>query len=166
MAAGVKVVDKNIAKEEALRMFGDMKLADVNVERLLGIMGKIGRDTERLLIAGKNAEALVQMQRKYQTALIAAEARKLQKEQATFERTAKQFSKREVSSVDPEYTNYVHQILMQIGKPVRRSIQDLQAQIEGHGSKNLQEFVGESRKPTGDSCLGSAVRHELEQELR
>jgi len=143
MAAGVKVVDKNIAKEEALRMFGDMKLADVNVERLLGIMGKIGRDTERLLIAGKNAEALVQMQRKYQTALIAAEARKLQKEQATFERTAKQFSKREVSSVDPEYTNYVHQILMQIGKPVRRSIQDLQAQIEGHGSKNLQEFVGE-----------------------
>ena len=29
------------------------------------------------------------------------------------------------------------------GKPVRRSIQDLQAQIEGHGSKNLQEFVGE-----------------------
>jgi len=143
MAAGVKVVDKNIAKEEALRMFGDMKLADVNVERLLGIMGKIGRDTERLLIAGKNAEALVQMQRKYQTALIAAEARKLQKEQVTFERTAKQFSKREVSSVDPEYTNYVHQILMQIGKPVRRSIQDLQAQIEGHGSKNLQEFVGE-----------------------
>jgi len=99
MAAGVKVVDKNIAKEEALRMFGDMKLADVNVERLLGIMGKIGRDTERLLIAGKNAEALVQMQRKYQTALIAAEARKLQKEQATFERTAKQFSKREVPSV-------------------------------------------------------------------
>lgn len=143
MAAGVKVVDKNIAKEEALRMFGDMKLADINVERLLGIMGKIGRDTERLLIAGKNAEALVQMQRKYQTALIAAEARKLQKEQATFERTAKQFSKREVPSVDPEYTNYVHQILMQIGKPVRRSIQDLQAQIEGHGSKNLQEFVGE-----------------------
>jgi len=143
MAAGVKVVDKNIAKDEALRMFGDMKLADINVERLLGIMGKIGRDTERMLIAGKNADALVQMQRKYMTGLIAAEARKLQKEQATFERTAKQFSKREVPSVDPEYTNYVHQILMQIGKPVRRSIQDLQAQIEGHGSKNLEEFVGE-----------------------
>jgi hypothetical protein len=62
-------------------MFGKMKLADINVERLLGIMGKIGRDTERLLIAGKNADALVLMQRKYMTGLIAAEARKLQKEQ-------------------------------------------------------------------------------------
>ena len=83
MAAGVKVVDKDIAKGEALAMFGKMKLADINVERLLGIMGKIGRDTERLLIAGKNADALVLMQRKYMTGLIAAEARKLQKEQAS-----------------------------------------------------------------------------------
>jgi hypothetical protein len=143
MAAGVKVVDKDLAKGEALAMFGKMKLSDINAERLLGIMGKIGRDTERLLIAGKNADALVLMQRKYMTGLIAAEARKLQKEQASFEKTAKQFSKREVSSVDPEYTNYVHQILMQVGKPVRRSIQDLAHQMEGYGGKNLEEFVQE-----------------------
>lgn len=143
MAAGVKVVDKDLAKGEAMAMFGKMKLADINVERLLGIMGKIGRDTERLLIAGKNADALVLMQRKYMTGLIAAEARKLQKERASFEKTAKQFSKREVSSVDPEYTNYIHQILMQVGKPVRRSVQDLAHQIEGYGRKNLEEFVQE-----------------------
>ena len=143
MAAGVKVVDKDLAKGEALAMFGKMKLSDINAERLLGIMGKIGRDTERLLIAGKNADALVLMQRKYMTGLIAAEARKLQKEQASFEKTAKQFSKREVSSVDPEYTNYIHQILMQVGKPVRRSVQDLAHQMEGYGGKNLEEFVQE-----------------------
>ena len=75
MAAGLKVVDKDLAKGEALAMFGKMKLSDINAERLLGIMGKIGRDTERLLIAGKNADALVLMQRKYMTGLIAAEAR-------------------------------------------------------------------------------------------
>jgi len=83
------------------------------------------------------------MQRKYMTGLIAAEARKLQKEQASFEKTAKQFSKREVDSTDPEYTNYIHQILMQVGKPVRRPIQDLAHQMEGYGGKNLEEFVQE-----------------------
>ena len=123
-------------------MFGKMKLSDINVERLLGIMGKIGRDTERLLIAGKNADALVLMQRKYMTGLIAAEARKLQKEQASAEKTFKTLSKREVPSMEPEYTDYAHQIMMQIGKPVRRSIQDLQEALARHDGKgNLKDFI-------------------------
>jgi hypothetical protein len=141
MAAGVKVVNKDVAKSEVMRMFGAMKLADINVERLLGIMGKVGRDTERALIAGKNAEALVLMQRKYQTALLAAEARKIQKEQASADKTFKTLSKREVPSMEPEYTDYAHQIMQQIGKPVRRSVQDLQEALNRHGYGGLKDFI-------------------------
>lgn len=146
MAAGVKVVDKDLAKGEALAMFGKMKLSDINAERLLGIMGKIGRDTERLLIAGKNADALVLMQRKYMTGLIAAEARKLQKEQASAEKTFKQFAKREVKSMEPEYTDQVHDIMQRIGQPVKRSIQDLQESITREGYKNLADFVDQKQQ--------------------
>ena len=76
------------------------------------------------------------------TGLIAAEARKLQKEQASAEKTFKTLSKREVPSMEPEYTDYAHQIMMQIGKPVRRSIQDLQEALARHDGKgNLKDFI-------------------------
>ena len=169
MAAGVKVVDKDLAKGEALAMFGKMKLSDINAERLLGIMGKIGRDTERLLIAGKNADALVLMQRKYMTGLIAAEARKLQKEQAAAEKTFKTLSKREVTSMEPEYTDYAHQIMMQIGKPVRRSIQDLQEALARHDGKgNLKDFIEMKQQDfraidAWDQLFDSSWRKEYDQ---
>ena len=49
---------RNLAGQ-ALAMFGKMKLSDINASSFWGLWAKIGRDTERLLIAGKNADALV-----------------------------------------------------------------------------------------------------------
>ena len=66
-----------------------------------------------------------------------------QKEQATLEKTAKTiFSARSPDSTDPEYTNYIHQILMQAGGlQFADQCRTLPHQIEGHGGKNLEEFV-------------------------
>ena len=168
MKAGVATVDKDVAKSAALEMFGKMKLGEVSLDRMIAGMGRFGRDAERKLIAGDNAGALVDMQRKYMTGLLAAEMRKLQKEQAAFDRTAKQFSKREVPSVDPEYTNYVHDILMRVGKPVRRSIQDLAASIEAGTSKNLPDFVADKslqlrEVPVWDQLFDQAWRKDLKE---
>jgi hypothetical protein len=168
MKAGVATVDKDVAKAAALDMFAKMKIGEVNLDQTITAMGKFGRDAERKLIAGDNAGALVDMQRKYMTGLIAAETRKLQKEQASFDKTAKQFSKREVPSMDPEYTNYVHDILMRVGKPVRRSIQDLEATIAASESKGLPEFLLNKTMqlrevPVWDQLLDSAWRKDFKE---
>lgn len=168
MKAGVAVVDKDVARQAALDMFAKMKIGEISLDRTIAAMGRFGRDTERQLIAGDNAGALVNMQRKYMTGLIAAEMRKLQKEQASFDKTAKQFSKREVSSVEPEYTNFIHDILMRVGKPVRRSIQDLEANIAAGESKSLPDFVANKTAqlrelPVWDQLMDSAWRKDLKE---
>lgn len=168
MKAGVATVDKDVAKAAALDMFAKMKIGEVNLDRTITAMGKFSRDAERKLIAGDHAGALVDMQRKYMAGLIAAETRKLQKEQASFDKTAKQFSKREVPSMDPEYTNYVHDILMRVGKPVRRSIQDLEATIAASESKGLPEFLLNKTMqlrevPVWDQLLDSAWRKDFKE---
>ena len=148
MAAGVKVVDKDLAKGEALAMFGKMKLSDINVERLLGIMGKIGRDTERLLIAGKNADALVLMQRKYMTGLIAAEARKLQKEQLIFDRTIrpyrKQFDPSKSMNIDPEWGLFIRDFLGKIDRPNGMTRLGLEQRIADSRFKDFADFVNKT----------------------
>jgi hypothetical protein len=141
MQAGVAVVDKDVAKAHALETFAKLKVRDVDFTRLQTQMLKHYRDATRDLIGGDPASAVVRLQRRYELGLLAAESRKLEKEQARFERTAKQFSKREVPSVEPEYTNFIHDILQRVGKPVRRSIQDVAKEIEAGESKNLAEFV-------------------------
>lgn len=142
MQAGVVAVDKDVAKAEAQRVFSGLKISDVDSSRFMAQMLKHYRDATRDLIAGNAVDAVVRLQRRYMLGLMAAEAKKLEKTRATFDRTAKQFSKREVPSVEPEYTNFIQDILMRVGKPVRRSIQDLAKQIEVGESKNLEDFIG------------------------
>ena len=141
MQAGVEVVDKDFAKQVASQLFSQMKVGEIDRQRLMNVMLKHGRDAERALIAGKPADAVMSMERKYMTGLMAAEAMKLEKEQKSFDRTARQFRKREVPSVEAEYTNFIHDILQRVGKPVRRSIQDVAKEIEAGVSKNLEDFV-------------------------
>jgi hypothetical protein len=141
MQAGVVAVDKDVAKAEAQRVFSGLKISDVDSSRFMAQMLKHYRDATRDLIAGNAADAVVRLQRRYMLGLMAAEAKKLEKTRATFDRTAKQFSKREVPSVEPEYTNFIQGILMRVGKPVRRSIQDLAKQIEAGDETNLKDFT-------------------------
>jgi hypothetical protein len=167
MSAGIATVDKDVAKAEALRVFGQQKLGDVDTSQLMAQMLKHYRDATRDLIAGNPADAVVRLQRRYMVGLMAAEAKKLEKQRAAFDRTAKQFSKREVPSVEPEYTNFIHDILMRVGKPVRRSIQDLAKQIEAGESKSLEDFVAAKTAalrevPVWDQLFDPTWRRKLE----
>lgn len=141
LKAGIATINKDVAKAWVQEQFGKMEIGSVSSDRFMDSIGKHGRDAERALLAGKPADALQSMQKKYLNALLAAEARKLEKAMGTFDKVAKQMSARVVKSMDPEYTNFVHQILMQIGKPVRRSVQDLAENIAAGDAKDLKAFV-------------------------
>lgn len=141
MSAGLAAVDKDLVKAGAQKIFDNMRVDTVDSRRIMAQMLKHARDSERLLIAGKPAEAVQFLQRRYELGLIAAEAKKFEKEVSNFNRVAKQFSKREVKSVQSEFTNWIHDILQRINKPIRRSSFDLQHAIELEPQKNLQDFV-------------------------
>lgn len=148
VGAGMKAgtpVDADAAKAWAKEAFGKMELRNINSDRLMAQMAGHGRNAERALIAGDPAGALRSMQQKYMSAVLASEARKLEKERASFDRDAKRFSKRVIPNMDPEYTNFIHQILGSVGKPVRRSIQDLRENIEAGNAKTIEDFVNEKQ---------------------
>lgn len=147
MAAGVQVVDKDVAKAEALRIFAKLKVGDISSTRFMTQMLSHYRAATQDLIAGKPADAVVRLQRRYMWGLITAEAKKLEKARVVFDRTAKQFSKREVKSSDPEYTNWIQDVLSRVGK-LSRAIrpEDIRARIEARSETTLADFVAEKKR--------------------
>lgn len=140
---GVTVFDKEVMQAAAKRYVGEMALGKVSSYRLMQGMGQASRVAEKALLSKDFATAAKAMQQQTLMAMVAKEARAVEKEAKTFDKTAKQFSKRDIPSMEPEYTNWVHTILQQIGKPVKRSAADLAQEIgaAGSGEDTLGEFV-------------------------
>ena len=145
MKAGVETIDKDFAIAAMKEQFASMQVKDVNFARLTAVILKHSRDAERALIDGDYATAATSLQKKFMASVVASEAKKFEKEQATFARTAKQFRAREVKSVSPEHTAYVQQILTQVGEKVRPTPADIAGRIEGYGTGTLQEFSDANR---------------------
>lgn len=142
MKAGSEMpFSKEDVKGWVQKEFGDSKVGSLSVDKFLSEAGKAGRATESALLKDEPAEAFKQKQRQYFATLLAREAKKLEKEMDRFDKTAKQFSKREVPSIPQEYTNFIHDILMRTGQMVRRSIQDLQEAISHGEHTTLEDFV-------------------------
>lgn len=116
-------------------------IKNLSSDKFLADAGRAGRATEMALLKGNAAEAFRQSQRQYLAYQFAREARKIEKAQASFAKLAKRMSSREVASVDQEYTDWVHNILLRVGQPIKRSVQDLQESIVGREHKSLGEFV-------------------------
>lgn len=114
--------------------------AAIDLEGHLQNAGKAGRAAELTLLKGDPAEALRQKQRQQLSFLIAKESKKLLKEYDKATAFMKRFASREVTGVGQEYTNFIHQIMLQVGQRVKRSVQDLSTEL---GGKTLQEFVSE-----------------------
>jgi Large polyvalent protein associated domain 22 len=132
---------KEDTKAFAKTKFDSTPVGQITVEKMLRDAGKAGTDAELALLDNKPEEAFQAKQKQYLSMRMADEAKRFEKEQRRFDKLTKQFSAREVKSVLPEYTNFIHQILMQIGRPVRRSVQDLQAAIQQSGYGDLAGFV-------------------------
>lgn len=139
--AGTAVKDKATLQAWVKGEVAKTPIGSLKSQHWMDVVGRHGRDAEKHLINGDPASAVVSLQRKLVAAMFAKEAKTLEKEVASFDRQAKALSKREPAGIEPEYTNFIHQILGQIGKPVRRSVQDLQDAI-GHGTeKDLASFI-------------------------
>lgn len=138
----VTVFDKEVIKKAARDMIAEFPLRKVNSYRLMQEMGRHSRDAEQALIAGDPGAAAVAMQKQTVTAWVAKEAKDVEKEMAQFDKTAKRMAKREVPSMEPEYTNWVHDILSRVGKKIRRTPEDLAKEISAHDTgADLKEFV-------------------------
>lgn len=121
--------------------FEKIPIGDVSVDSYLRDAGRAGREAELALLKGDFAEAFRQKQRQFLAVTTATEAKKLEKLRDQFDTTAKRLSAREVPSIDQEYTNWIHDVLSRVGKPIRRSVQDLTESLSRSEQKTLGDFV-------------------------
>lgn len=132
---------KDQLKQAVRTAFGETPLDSISSTKFLADAGRAGRQMEAAFLKDDAAEAFRQSQRQYLAGLMAREAVKLEKEIARFDKVAKRFSRREVSGVDQPFTNFIHQLLLQSERSVRRSIQDIDASIAQDGYTSLDHFV-------------------------
>lgn len=140
-AHGKISITKDALKSWVKQSFDGTPISAHSTDKYLRQAGKSGAAAEAALLDGDFAAAFKAKQQQYLSMLLANEAKKLEKAKDQFDRTAKRFSKREVPGIEPEYTNFIHDILMRVGKPVRRSVQDLQEAIARGEQKTLEDFV-------------------------
>lgn len=123
--------------------FAKANAEGVKSSKYLDSAGRAGRLAELALLEDNPAEAFRQKQRQYFSTLLAKEARKFEKEQARFDRQMKRFSKREVSGVEQEFTNFIHSLMVQAEIPVRRTVEDIAHEIEKTGYSSFEGFVAD-----------------------
>ena len=141
MDVGQTPLSKDAIVGAVRQEFAKSSLASVDSDRYMAAAGRAGRQAEMALLNNDPAAAFVAKQRQFYATVLAREAAQLEKDLSRFDKLAKRFSKREVASVDQEYTNFIHDILLRVGRPVRRSIQDLETEIQAGEYKGLQSFV-------------------------
>jgi hypothetical protein len=158
---------KEDTKAFAKTKFDSTPVGQITVEKMLRDAGKAGTDAELALLDNKPEEAFQAKQKQYLSMRMAEEAKRFEKEERRFDKLMKQFSAREVKSVLPEYTNFIHQIMGQIGRPVRQSVQDLQQAIAASGYKDLENFVQEKENslremPVADFLFDQAFKKQTD----
>jgi Large polyvalent protein associated domain 22 len=141
LAGGKLPFTKEDLRQSMAKMVGETRLSGIKSDAMLAAAGRAGRAVEDALLKGDAAEAFRQRQRQYAAVMSAKEAMKVEKAKAQFDKLAKQYSKREVAGALQEYTNQIHDLLVRLGQPVRRSIQDISESIEKDGYKSFDAFV-------------------------
>lgn len=116
--------------------FGGMKS-----QNYLRESGKAARNLEKALLEDNPLEAFKQAQAQFIAATMAKEAQKVEKEKRSFDKLAKRFAAREVPNFPAEYTNWIHDILMRVGRGVARDPRDLREEISHASDKTLPEFI-------------------------
>ncbi|MBZ5616243.1 MAG: hypothetical protein LAO23_19720 [Acidobacteriia bacterium] len=134
---------KAMVKQQFDRLLMDGQAVETHLRDSL----KAANLAERAYAEQDFAEAFRQQQKQYYSMLMANEAKTLAKAKKKFDRNMKLMSSREVPSVLQEYTNFVHQIMLKIGYGVKRSVQDIQEQIEKSGFKDLEDFWDKKTNP-------------------
>lgn len=146
-------------------------MSEVSSDKMLAAAGRAGRAEASALLKEDYAEAFRQRALKEIDAIMAKQAIELEKQREKFDATAKRFRTRSLDSVAQEYTNFIHDILLRVGEPVNRSVQDLAAEIAREGYPDLGSFTksksdqtfGMLQIPIPDFLLDSNFRKPVDQ---
>jgi hypothetical protein len=135
--------EMSISKEDVKGWVKDQFDSTVghSTDKYLANAGRAGATAEQALLEGSPADAFKAKQQQYISMLLANEAKKLEKEQASFNKLKPRLLKREIPSLPEEYTNFIHQLLMQGGEFVKRTVQDLQERKDKFQHEDLQSFA-------------------------
>lgn len=140
--AKVATIDKAVIQAHAQEVFAGLKASDVSFSSLRDHLGKLGRETERALIAGKPAEALKAMERRVYTAEFAKMARELEKDIDKLNRTSKVYLRAEPpKGVERPFVDHIQQLLRDAGYKTRMLPEENIRSLEHHGERNLTTFV-------------------------
>ena len=147
MLAKQPTIDKNTIKAQVQDAFSKIPLSAVSSQRLMAEMARHDRDTERSLIPGQVDEVSVlkSMELKVNAGMMAAEARKTEKEMKQLDKTLRSLRPREKSNLPQPYLNFLHQIMAQIERPTSsRTPWDLKNEIANHDADHtLEGFVAD-----------------------
>lgn len=126
--------------------FDNLQRSEVSSAKFLDNAGRTGRHVELNLLNGNYKDAFIGKQAQYYNMVLAKFAKEAEKIGAKLDKTAKRFEAREVKGVDQEYTNWIHDMLLRAGKPVKRGPQDLIDEIGRQESTTFAEFVQDKQE--------------------
>src|SRR6266404_1627562 len=172
LALGIKAGGKFSITKDQLKSwvkgeFEQTPLRSIDTDKFLASAGKAGKAAEMGLLKEDYASTFRAKQQQYLAMQMATEAKKLEKSMASFDKLAKRLSARDQLSLDSSYVPYIHQILFQVGRQVKRSVQDLQSALAYQG-KTLEEFVDFKQQhdlreiPVAEFLLDPAFKKEFE----
>jgi Large polyvalent protein associated domain 22 len=144
MRDGGLPIDKEAVKANAIAAFGRQDQKAATYAALLRQVGDLGKAAHDFLANGDSPSALIALQRRAVAMVQAAEAKKLEKLQGQFDKWAKQSNKQfnagYTATIDPTHNLFVQQILNQVGRTTRRTMDDIAEFTAKRGFDSLQAF--------------------------
>lgn len=126
-------------------IFDQNRMGAISSEKFMADAGKAINGVVGNLLKDNPAEAFRLKQLQYNNILFARMARKLEKAQEKVDKIAETYKVRSRSNIDQEHLNWIHDILLKIGKPLERSVQDLYETIDRKAgdtqATTLKDFV-------------------------
>ena len=141
LAKTTPAITKEAALQAAKDYFAGLPVSSIDSHKFKDTLARHGRDAERALIANDPATALVSLQKKMFSSMIAKLAMEHEADMKRFMRIYNQNKKFDQPGMLPEYKNWVQRILKQTGLKVSRSMFDIDKEIAAASEKNLADFI-------------------------
>jgi hypothetical protein len=121
--------------------FGQLKAAKVSMEKFLRDSGKAGKLSGIAELEENSTEFFKQRQNQEYAIRKAAEAKVLEKEQTSFENTAKLMGQKKSLSVDETHFAYIQELLHKAGLPVKNTQEEVAKTIDYFGHGSLDQYI-------------------------
>lgn len=129
----------------------------VSSDRYLAAAGRAGRIVENTLLKQDFEAAFREKQRQYYATLLARNAVEFEAQVAKFEKLSAKLAKREVKAVEPEYLDFIHELMLNAGIAAKRSLKEIEDSKLHHGNADLATFVESKRLEGYDIAIGESI---------